>query len=53
MSEQIILNEVIKELRKATSNYGRFLSPHEGYSIILEELEELWIEIKKEAEEEE
>ena len=42
-----LLGEVIKELNKATSNYGEYHSPHEGYAIIKEELEKLWNEIKK------
>jgi hypothetical protein len=42
-----IIEDILIEFSKATSNYGEFHSPHEGYSIILEELEELWEEIKK------
>ena len=38
--------EVIPELRKATEKFGKFNSMHEGYAIILEELDELWTCIK-------
>lgn len=37
---------VKEELEQATSRYGRFNSPHEGYGVILEELDEMWDEIK-------
>lgn len=39
--------EVENELRNATRKFGAFASPHEGYAIIKEELDELWEEIKK------
>lgn len=42
-----LINKVLRELEEATSNYCNFNSPHEGYAIIKEELDELWIEIKK------
>jgi len=35
------------ELTKATQKHGALASPHEGYAVILEELDELWDEIKK------
>jgi hypothetical protein len=35
-----------KELERATDLYGPFASPHEGYAVIKEELEELWEEVK-------
>ena len=38
---------VYKELEWAITNYPKMTSFHEGYAIILEELEELWDEIKK------
>ena len=37
---------VMIELQEATAKFGRFASPHEGYAILLEELDELWAEIK-------
>ena len=41
-----IMAEVQQELHRAQSLYPSFSSPHEGYAIILEELDELWDEIK-------
>lgn len=34
------------ELLRATEKFGRFASAHEGYAVILEEMDELWAEIK-------
>lgn len=34
------------ELIRATSRFGPFASTHEGYAVILEELDEMWDEIK-------
>lgn len=39
--------EIIKEALEAMTYYEPFNSMHEGYAVILEELEELWMEIKK------
>lgn len=42
------LADVRAEIIKAkTKHPGNFRSPHEGYAIALEEVEELWDEIKK------
>lgn len=41
------LEEVVKELKMATTNYPPMLSAHEGYAILKEEVDELWDEIKK------
>jgi len=41
------LGEIIIELESATEKYGDFNNAHEGYAVILEELDELWDEIKK------
>ena len=35
------------ELEGATRRYGPFYSAHEGYAIILEEMDELWSIIKR------
>jgi RNAse (barnase) inhibitor barstar len=41
-----ISDDVIAELKRATEKFGEFQSCHEGYAIILEELDELWDVIK-------
>jgi len=38
---------MLVELTRANKMYPRFHSPHEGYAVLLEELDELWDEIKK------
>ncbi|GAB6170579.1 hypothetical protein JCM15765_00570 [Paradesulfitobacterium aromaticivorans] len=38
---------MLKELERANKNYPGFNSAHEGYAVILEELDELWAEVKK------
>ena len=40
-------NLVKKELSSARSKHGKQHSLHEGYGILLEEVDELWDEIKK------
>lgn len=40
-------NTVQKEYDHAVRKHGPFNSSHEGYAVILEELDELWDEIKK------
>lgn len=42
-----IAEEVIDELVQACEKFKRFNSAHEGYAVILEELDELWDEVKK------
>jgi len=39
-------NEICKELIEATGKFGPFASTHEGYAIILEEVDEMWEAIK-------
>ncbi len=47
MNKQIeILQKVLKEYDRAVELHGPFNSPHEGYAVILEELDELWAEVK-------
>lgn len=36
-----------EEIKKAESKFPQFNSPHEGYAIIAEELDELWDEVKE------
>lgn len=43
------LVKVIRELGRAMRRFGKFNSAHEGYAVILEELDELWDEIKANA----
>lgn len=38
--------DVEKELGTAFKKFKPFNSPHEGYAVILEELDELWDEVK-------
>lgn len=42
----MIMAEIHDELKEAESKFGSFNSPHEGYAVILEELDEMWDEIK-------
>ena len=42
-----IERDVKEEIKKAESKFGEFHSPHEGYAIIAEELDELWDEVKE------
>ena len=41
------VSDVLKEFNRATNIYGAFFSAHEGYAILLEEVDELWDEVKK------
>ena len=38
---------VFDEYHRATKMYGPFNSAHEGWAVLLEEVEELWDEVKK------
>jgi hypothetical protein len=44
--EQRLANEVLAELRRARSLYPAQASAHEGYAVLLEEMDELWDAIK-------
>lgn len=46
MKESTAFKLVKDELDRALADHGNFNSTHEGYAIILEELDELWDEIK-------
>lgn len=48
--ESSIVNDVLAELHRARVLYPKINSPHEGHSIIEEEYEELWAEVKKKPE---
>jgi hypothetical protein len=41
------IGAVICELRSAREAFPCFASAHEGYAILLEEVDELWDEVKK------
>lgn len=48
MQKTIIVSFMVEELEKANRIYGTsFASPHEGYAVILEELDELFEEIRQ------
>lgn len=47
VERQIVLAEVLTEAMKACDKWPPFNSVHEGYAVILEELDELWEESKK------
>ena len=42
-----IVSDICEELQKAMIKYPLFTSPYQGYAVILEELDELWDEVKK------
>lgn len=37
---------VMAEIEKATNKYGPFNSPHEGYAVMLEEVDEVWDDVR-------
>jgi hypothetical protein len=44
-----VMNCVENEIRRAVSLHGPMKSLHEGYAVILEEMDELWDEVKLKA----
>jgi hypothetical protein len=42
-----VADEACAELKRARQHHGQLHGPHEGYAVILEELDELWDEVKK------
>jgi hypothetical protein len=42
-----LFNECFQEFQRARSLHKQFNCAHEGYAVILEELDELWAEVKK------
>lgn len=46
MTKEQAFTMVAEELNVATQQFGEFASKHEGYAIILEEMDELWEAIK-------
>lgn len=41
-----ILHVVGKEVERAQAKFGPFKNGHEGYAVLLEEVDELWHEVK-------
>lgn len=46
MTESDAIAEIVTELHLVQAKFPRFNSGHEAYAVILEELDELWEEIK-------
>lgn len=44
---EVLLIELMEELDRATQKFGPLRGAHEGYAVILEEVDEMWDEIKK------
>ena len=44
-----VVQAVYEELRRATDKFSKFNSPHEGYAVLKEEVDELWDAIKDNA----
>lgn len=44
---QKLLGLVREELNSANEKFGPFNSAHEGWAVLKEEVDELWIEVKK------
>jgi hypothetical protein len=45
--EEGVIAMVVAELRKARAKFPQFNSAHEGYAVLLEEVDELWDAIKR------
>ncbi len=43
---ETVIAEVRDEYNRATAKFGPFKSGHEGYAVILEEMDELWEGVK-------
>ena len=46
MKAEDAIHLICEEFSRATAKNGAFNSAHEGYAVILEELDELWNEVK-------
>jgi len=49
MTAEEAIDEIIGEYGRAAAQHGTFPTMHHGYAAILEELDELWDEVKKKA----
>jgi hypothetical protein len=47
MYVSLAVEAIEKECFRACTLYPKFHSAHEGYAVLLEEVEELWAEVKK------
>lgn len=43
----LVMSEIAQEVMRARAKFKPFNSAHEGYAVILEEVDELWDEVKK------
>ena len=50
MKQKNYIDMVINEFEFASGKYPSFNSAHEGYAVLLEEVDELWAEVKKKKE---
>jgi len=46
MNPATFVSDVMTEYIKARKNFNAFHSPHEGYAVLLEEVDEVWEEVK-------
>ena len=44
---EFVVNEIIASYMKARAKHAPMRGPHEGYAILLEEVDELWDEVKR------
>lgn len=51
MNKGDILNDIVDEVKRAKEMFPDFHSAHEGYAVLLEEVDELWDDIKSDNEE--
>ncbi len=43
---ELLVAEILTELSRARGRFPQFHSPHEGFAVLLEEVDELWDEVK-------
>lgn len=46
MYKPSVVFKVVNELDRATAKFGAFHNAHEGYAVLLEEVDELWEAVK-------